>query len=878
MSSLLSAEYKSYVEQGLARREELLAPIAGEVAAALEGLEGEDERVLLKGYLATLPLEDAFDAGVATLASFARQAARLRAESPWCSDVPEDVFVHYVACPRVNNERVADAWPALHEPLAPRLEGLDAASAVLEVNHWCCEVATYQASDGRTLGPLGMLASGSGRCGEESTLLVSALRSVGIPARQLYAPWWAHCDDNHAWVEAYTGDGWHYLGACEPEEALDRGWFTAASGRAIVVHTRLFGDFGCDFERDGHLLAREGCQVIVNLTDRYAPTTTLAVRVTDAGGQPVEGADVCLRILNEAVWRDVASLVTDASGVARALVGEGTLRVCASRGDELAELTIDTAERSEVTLGLGAREVCADGSWTELDVRAPSDHPAPSQPLTPEQAAAGRARKRADDLARTRRVSGMLEAARALAAGEGLGEGALPYLELAFGNAPEVARFLGADDGADRAELLSTLASKDFRDLRADVLEDHVAGARLVREDALSYLAREGCTDAAEAEGIFRRYVLCPRIHFEGLAPWRALLCSWLGDELGAKVVADPAVAWEVVADRTSFSPSEHVRGVVGSPRCAVLSGQAGEEGRRLLFVAVCRTMGVPARVNPADGGAEYWRDGGFVPVEGAGRLATVTVTSADDPEAGYYQTWGLARLERGLSPAGAERTSFRELDLRGVALEGGSCDVTLPLGAYRLTTASRLPSGDTQAAERELVVGEGGVAEGAVELLVRRPDVSQLLSDIPLDHLALGDERGGALDVSAVARAGSPLVVAFLEPGMEPTEHLLNEMREQAGRLAAAGLPLVLAVPGPESLDDLTLARTLPALDGAVVAYDDFSELPERLARRMFVNPEKLPLCILAQAGADGLRGRYAAAGYNVGTVDLVLKLVPLL
>ena len=38
---------------------------------------------------------------------------------------------------------------------------------------------------------------------EESAFLVSALRSVGIPARQVYVPRWSHCGDNHArssWV------------------------------------------------------------------------------------------------------------------------------------------------------------------------------------------------------------------------------------------------------------------------------------------------------------------------------------------------------------------------------------------------------------------------------------------------------------------------------------------------------------------------------------------------------------------------------------------------------------------------------------------------------------------------------------------------------
>lgn len=59
--------------------------------------------------------------------------------------------------------------------------------------------------------------------GEESTFLVAALRSVGIPARQVYTPRWAHTDDNHAWVEAWADGKWYFLGACEPEPVLISG-------------------------------------------------------------------------------------------------------------------------------------------------------------------------------------------------------------------------------------------------------------------------------------------------------------------------------------------------------------------------------------------------------------------------------------------------------------------------------------------------------------------------------------------------------------------------------------------------------------------------------------------------------------------------------
>ena len=48
---------------------------------------------------------------------------------------------------------------------------------------------------------------------------------------------------------------------------------------------------------------------------------------------------------------------------------------------------------------------------------------------------------------------------------------------LSFANAPELEAFLTEDIARDRLELVSTLFDKDFRDLCAAVLEDHLQHA-----------------------------------------------------------------------------------------------------------------------------------------------------------------------------------------------------------------------------------------------------------------------------------------------------------------------------------------------------------------------------------------------------------------
>lgn len=137
-----------------------------------------------------------------------RSSLRARSEMPWGRQVPEREFMHFVLPLRVNNESLDMSRPQFYEELKDRVKGLSMTDAILEVNHWCHEKVTYKPSDARTSSPLSAVSQAIGRCGEESTFAVAALRSVGIPARQVYTPRWAHTDDNHAWVEAWAdGNG-----------------------------------------------------------------------------------------------------------------------------------------------------------------------------------------------------------------------------------------------------------------------------------------------------------------------------------------------------------------------------------------------------------------------------------------------------------------------------------------------------------------------------------------------------------------------------------------------------------------------------------------------------------------------------------------------
>ena len=165
---------------------------------------------------------------------------------------------------------------------------------------------------------------------------------------------------------------------------------------------------------------------------------------------------------------------------------------------------------------------------------------------------------------------------------------------------------------------------------------------------------------------------------------------------------------------------------------------------------------------------------------------------------------------------------------------------------------------------EKEIFVS---LREGSIEdMLVR--------NEIPEFEVTNGaGERQKTGDILK----GADGVICFLEEGAEPTEHVLNELMERAGdwnAMTDSGVRLVFIVRDKEALSNKTVSRTLEKIPAVTVVYDPEGESAEPVARRMYVDPEKLPLLAVTRAGMTGI---YASSGYNVGSVDLMLKILSL-
>ncbi len=136
------------------------------------------------------------------------------------------------------------------------------------------------------------------------------------------------------------------------------------------------------------------------------------------------------------------------------------------------------------------------------------------------------------------------------------------------------------------------------------------------------------------------------------------------------------------------------------------------------------------------------------------------------------------------------------------------------------------------------------------------------------LDDFPLQDNTGKEYRISELVPERS-VILAFLGVGEEPTEHVLNELLASAAHWNRTGAGMIMVLREPGELKNAALHRVLENLSRIELYYDK-EESCERAAARMQVEADKLPVLILLE---KGLTGVYACAGYNAGSVELMLK-----
>lgn len=814
--------YRNTVSADFNKRAKLLKNALGKQLGRIARLEAP-EREAMQFLYAYMPYNDMADYDYNFFLKQMRYAFRTRAEMPWGKHVPEDVFRHFVLPYRVNNENLDSARFVMFPILKERLKGMSMYDAALEVNHWCHEYVTYRPADIRTSAPLATMRTGLGRCGEESTFTVTALRAAGIPARQCYTPRWAHCDDNHAWVEVWIDGKWMFLGACEPDPELNMGWFSIPSTRCMMVHTKAFGRYHGAEE----IIKETPLYSELNLLSHYSPVNQIEVTVVDKDGKPLANVDVKFKLYNYSEYYTLATVKSATNGKAFVTSGLGDLLIWATDGTRYNYAKLNIRQNNKLTIRLD--KTSGKEYVEELDIVPPSASKAKVSPSKQKVIQNAHRLAYEDSLRKARMATFMCNQPRNtwnVDKNENITEQQLVrIISKSEGNHAEIASFLNRHTKKEKGlylyEYLESYSDKDMRDITADVLEHHLT-------------------------------------HYDGKLPLEVYLKGIMPARISNEIVA----RWRNIG---SFkSPKVDTNGNYYNcpitPVGVSLLKHADPHSRNIYYVAACRANGIAAYLDNATNEIFKWNGKEWVKVTFDKTPATQTGTlrltyGGTEPKVpAYYPHFTLQRFENG------DFTTFEfEEDPRM-----SSFPTTLPLspGYYCLSTGNRYPDGEVLS-RMEFFNIEAG-KETTKEITLR-----QLVANKAVAQPSVSKEIKLTADSIALADYAGVKGMIFINLGdyREPSKHLINEMHQIRNEFAAWGGNIFVITPD----DALNEVRTFANADIVSLANESDVTLLKALLNTLGLDANvRYPFAAFLNNTGQIL---YHSEGYSIGSAEQLLK-----
>jgi hypothetical protein len=182
----------------------------------------------------------------------------------------------------------------------------------------------------------------------------------------------------------------------------------------------------------------------------------------------------------------------------------------------------------------------------------------------------------------------------------------------------------------------------------------------------------------------------------------------------------------------------------------------------------------------------------------------------------------------------------------------GAGNEADLPEGDYLLCSGNRLSDGSTPVTVRLFHVTPGETLQ--IPLVIE-----SVLEEVK--------ELGSFAPVGALAGADGWYAAAVLDVGLEPTNHILNDLSAERVALEAWGRPIYLVATSDAQLErlhseiDSGRFGTLPAT--VVFCVDADGSVLSGLCKDLPLRADQLPLVVVANASGPVV---FASQGYTIG------------
>ncbi len=851
---ITDVSYRQQTEKDFNARKKLIYNKNTGVSTAWIASLKLNEVEALKFLYAYMPLCDLADHSVDFYLKNIRYSLKARQYFSWGKSIPEGIFRHFVLPIRVNNEFLDSSRWVFFDELKNRIASLSLEQAILEVNHWCHEKVCYQGSDARTSSPLCTMKNTFGRCGEESVFTVAALRSVGIPARQCYTPRWAHCDDNHAWVEVWVNGNWHYIGACEPEATLDKAWFTAPAKRAMQVNTNVFGKYKGNEE----VLLKGKYHTRINLIQQYAKTKKTIVKVVDKKLKPVEGAQVYFGLYNYAEFYPLATKITNKNGVSELTTGLGDMLVWVSYHGTFNFVKVSSNRSDTVFIfPFSSKDALA---YKEFDLVPPPDIPLKDE-VSDEKNKINAQRIHFEDSIRTAYMKTFPDSLAILSYADSLKmnfDTLQDFLAASRGNWKSILNFLQQAPKArfdDAIGLLEAISTKDFQDAEVSVLMDHLLNFQY---------------NPKYSKEINYQYILNPRVSTEQLTAFRSYFLEYFGKEYLVEANKNIQIIIQGIDIHVLMDSLSNYYNIPVTPLGVLKLLSADKSSRNIFFVALCRSMGIPARLESATQKPQYYDGKDWIDVYSESKDVSVAAKgqlkvysdSANALTPQYCSHYTISKLMN----ANLKTLDFEESPL----VANFPYTLDLDTGTYVLITGTRLKDGSVLSALQQFVLQKDSLTN--LNISMRKPLMGEKdLGSIDLTQKFNLEEKK-SISLKEL-HWNSDVIMVWMLPNTEPTKHLFFEMQQNVKDLNLKEIPILLFAKTIEAADEIKASMkeyTLPATVFVGVDANNalFNSIQLKEADKKKVEPP-----MVTYVKKDG-KLLFYSSGYQIGSVGKLLQL----
>jgi len=283
---------------------------------------------------------------------------------------------------------------------------------------------------------------------------------------------------------------------------------------------------------------------------------------------------------------------------------------------------------------------------------------------------------------------------------------------------------------------------------------------------------------------------------------------------------------------------------------------------RDIYFVALCRSLGIPSRMDPGPGSNvpqfyfrkewhDVWLAGKIQPLPGKGFVRFSSGEKNPVPE--YFTHFTIAHFENGrYNTLSIEVTDFKD-------------ELALAPGHYMLVTGNRINDSKILSTLSFFELKEN---EHKIIDIKLRKDVSpaEILGTIDLNiKISLPDKSG--ITLKSIADKG--IVLAWIDPDKEPTKHIFNDLPLLKSELDSWGGYFIFLSNQPEASNNFKLEsiKGLPA--NSLYSVDIDSKILKEITKSVSLSDIHFPFLVLTDKNGNII---LKSEGYRIGIGEQIL------